>query len=574
MVVGFSLSLPLYVVRRGDMLYFRMRVPEDIQGFLRTTEISRALRTNNPREAGRRAQRLAWITADLFDDIREGKYRNMDHKEIKRLVADWLREILEEDELKRISRDRPRGLHEIDDEAETLAILETDERERLATDDHLSKTGIAQALLEERGIVMDKEDMAFKTLCRELLKASVSYLEIAQERNIGDYRGTERYISVGEANEKYIVVNSDTAGRKQNQEEGPLLSVVLDAWVKDKLQMKEWTERTRLDNEPMVKDFIEMVGDMPIGRLGPEHLRDARDRFLRVPKNRQKTPKYASFTLRRLSEMDIPEKERLSKQTLHNRAVKIGGFLHWARDRGYPVKEGMDTVMKFKLERRKQSAARAVFSPEDLAKMFNPGSYLKETKGQAARFWVPLIALCTGMRIEEICQLYLGDVREVKGVLCFDVNDRADKGLKTLSSERLVPVSPVLKEIGLSEYLEEVRRTGAPRLFPELEKDGVSKKYSDRISKWFNRYLDRIGIEDDEKEGKKVFHSFRHTFANTCKQKGLDTRKVKQIIGHEAGRDMTLDHYGKAYEPDVLYRDVMAHIVPEVNLRGLVGKWK
>ncbi|NCB28030.1 MAG: hypothetical protein EOM62_21640, partial [Bacteroidia bacterium] len=75
-------------------------------------------------------------------------------------------------------------------------------------------------------------------------------------------------------------------------------------------------------------------------------------------------------------------------------------------------------------------------------------------------------------------------------------------------------------------------------------------------------------------EGKKVFHSFRHTFANTCKQKGLDTRKVKQIIGHEAGRDMTLDHYGKAYEPDVLYRDVMAFIVPEVDLRGLVGKWK
>ena len=80
MAVSFSLSLPLYVVRRGEMLYFRMRVPSDLQRVFQTTEVSRALRTNNPREAGRRAQRLAWLTTDLFDDIRGGKYQDMTHE--------------------------------------------------------------------------------------------------------------------------------------------------------------------------------------------------------------------------------------------------------------------------------------------------------------------------------------------------------------------------------------------------------------------------------------------------------------------------------------------------------------
>ncbi len=160
----------------------------------------------------------------------------------------------------------------------------------------------------------------------------------------------------------------------------------------------------------MIREFVEMVGDMPIGVLAAEHLRDARERFLRIPKNRKQTRKYDGKTLRELSEMEIPQIARLSKQTLHNRAVKIAGFLNWARDRGYPVSEGLEKVMAFKKERRRAAEMRAVFTPDDLTKIFNPEMYLKEAKGQPTRFWVPLIGLCTGMRIEEICQLELDDI--------------------------------------------------------------------------------------------------------------------------------------------------------------------
>ena len=61
-----------------------------------------------------------------------------------------------------------------------------------------------------------------------------------------------------------------------------------------------------------------------------------------------------------------------------------------------------------------------------------------------ARFWVPLICLFSGMRLNEACQLDVTDVREIEGVLCFVITEQSlvgtrDKSLKTRSSERIVP---------------------------------------------------------------------------------------------------------------------------------------
>ena len=63
-----------------------------------------------------------------------------------------------------------------------------------------------------------------------------------------------------------------------------------------------------------------------------------------------------------------------------------------------------------------------------------------------ARFWVPLIALFSGMRMNEICQLDVSDIRCVDGVDCFVITSRsngggADKKVKTSTSERFVPIA-------------------------------------------------------------------------------------------------------------------------------------
>ena len=59
-------------------------------------------------------------------------------------------------------------------------------------------------------------------------------------------------------------------------------------------------------------------------------------------------------------------------------------------------------------------------------------------------FWMPLIGLYTGMRIEEVCQLYVSDLKLMDGIWCLDVNqDKPDKSVKT-SERRIVPLHPFL----------------------------------------------------------------------------------------------------------------------------------
>lgn len=571
MVVSCSLSLPLYVNKRGGMFHFRMRVPKDIRGILSIMEISRALKTSNPREAFKKAQRLAWIMAVFFNDVREGRYKSMKDKEIKALVAEWLEEALEEDRHERITRGKPRTIEDVEDDNETFLHLETDFLENLAVGNIKPVEVIARQLLEEKGLTLDDYGN-YKTLCHELLVASVACLKILQERNIGKVEGYGQKHLLNT-----LVSKPDEEEELEVSNNNPLLSELVEKWAEDKVSLKEWNERTKLGNVPMVQDFIEMIGDKPIASLKPEDMRDARERFMRVPKNRKQTKEYADKSLRELSEMDVPKESRIGLHTLGNRAVKIGGFLKWVKDRGYPVRNDLETVMKYKQNKRKASTARAVFTQDDLTRMFYPDNYLEAVKGIPARFWTPLIGLCTGMRIEEICQLYLVDIKEESETLCFDVNNRKvngkdDKSVKTLSGNRLVPISPVLKDLGILEYIEELREKGEERLFPELVKKKNSSKYSSEISRWFNRYLDKIGIENDPEKGSKVFHSFRHTFINDCKQAGVENLKRREVAGHVGNKDVEGKVYDKPYTPDILYRDVILKVIPKVDLSGLMRR--
>ena len=129
---------------------------------------------------------------------------------------------------------------------------------------------------------------------------------------------------------------------------------------------------------------------------------------------------------------------------------------------------------------------RHPFSDEQLRAIFNAPLYrgcLDGERGYAkpgserprnARYWVPLIALHTGMRLNEICQLDTADIREIESVPCFMVSEASlsgekDKSLKTGASERLIPLHPVLIECGILAFAEYQRREKQVKLFNDID---------------------------------------------------------------------------------------------------------
>lgn len=215
--------------------------------------------------------------------------------------------------------------------------------------------------------------------------------------------------------------------------------------------------------------------------------------------------------------------------------------------------------------------ARHPFTPEELTRIFSQDWFTRGagtvrangfTHWRPHYYWLPLLGLLTGGRINELSQLYLDDIRQSEaGVWFLDFNldgdkveDVPDKSLKTINAERVVPLHAELVRLGLPEYVERLRRAGHSRLFPELKRDPV-KGYGKPAGSWFNeRFLgNRLGIE---RNGMKTFHSFRHTFITALDRLELPERILAQLAGHERGTTQSGIRYTKDRSADELAKNL------------------
>ncbi|QZA78212.1 site-specific integrase [Deefgea tanakiae] len=177
-------------------------------------------------------------------------------------------------------------------------------------------------------------------------------------------------------------------------------------------------------------------------------------------------------------------------------------------------------------KRNKQRKIYKPFSDTELVTLFTP-NHLKFDIKHPAQYWVPLLGLYAGLRLNEACQLLVADIAQHEGIWCFSVQEEADddQSIKTEHSERLTPLHSKLIQLGLLDYVSSQPKT--ERLFPELtwtEKN----KWGGATSTWFGRYKLRYGIDDPD----KVFHSLRKNFNQSMKDNGVVEEIREAASGH------------------------------------------
>ncbi len=168
------------------------------------------------------------------------------------------------------------------------------------------------------------------------------------------------------------------------------------------------------------------------------------------------------------------------------------------------------------------------------------------------RYWIPLIALFTGMRLGEIVQLKGEDFKSGDGIDYLDIGEA-----KTQAGIRRLPIHPELVALGLLEHVSKLQP--AQTLF-----QGTS---SDAYSKHFGRLLDSVGISDT----KLVFHSFRHTFTDALRAAKVTEPITKALIGHSDGT--VTGQYGSGYPLDVLYGELKRVSFPGLKITTTKGGW-
>jgi len=197
----------------------------------------------------------------------------------------------------------------------------------------------------------------------------------------------------------------------------------------------------------------------------------------------------------------------------------------------------------------RQEKSRLPFTPQDLERIFSSPVYAHGLRplggaGEAA-YWLPLIALYSGMRLEEIGQLCYEDIKEEAGIWYFDLVHQPEKGktLKNDSSCRRVPIHPDLIERGFLQQIDQDTASKSKRIFALLTSAGT-RQLTASWSQWFGRYLRQVvGITDK----RKTFHSFRHTFKDACREAMIPKEVHDRLTGHSSS-DVG-DGYGGTHYP-------------------------
>ncbi len=345
---------------------------------------------------------------------------------------------------------------------------------------------------------------------------------------------------------------------KADKQPTPLLSVAYEEFVSTKAE--DWGDTSRRKAQSVFNQFLEVVGDKHCSTLSQDDLIDFKRIYLRLPK-RTDQGVYKGKSCREIASMDIPASKLPVKNTLVNKLSPLLSFLDACEENFYidiNHRKPFKKYSKKSKKKSKRSKVRVPYTPEDLEKLFESNEYIKGIHKSPAHHWLPLIALFTGARLNEICQLYQNDIREDGGIWYFDFNEETDdKSTKTDASIRYVPIHPELRRLGFLDYWQTIKE--GERLFPMLKK--TVNGYGDSISKWFGRtYKNKNNCDIIIPAGKmKDFHSFRNTLIDTLKQKGVPVASTREIVGHE---DESLTYGG------------YANVIDLPNRKKIIGKVK
>jgi integrase len=145
-------------------------------------------------------------------------------------------------------------------------------------------------------------------------------------------------------------------------------------------------------------------------------------------------------------------------------------------------------------------------------------------------YWVPMIAWYTGMRLDEISSLELDEIEHEVGYWQIQVKPNALRGLKTDSSERVMPVASELLRLGFIQYVEALRAAGEWLLFPELLPESGIGTLGDAFYK--TRWTHLAKKLPFLVKG-QANHSFRHTTIDEMKGAGISGELRADFAGHK-----------------------------------------
>lgn len=357
-------------------------------------------------------------------------------------------------------------------------------------------------------------------------------------------------------------------------------AVTLKQAADDWLAEYQTTHKVKAKRAAKVDGTISLIleffgADTLVIDLTSKRCRDYRDMLNKLPPHRHK--RYPKKSLKQV--LQIAESKNLAPISYESQSQHLGplkNILAQAVADGVITNnpaQGLEVIAK----KTPAEDRRMPFTTEELTRIFTAPLYTGcvddgwnykkpgPHRPKRGRYWVPLIALYTGMRLNELCQLRVLDIQQTEGGTPYLAVTEGEDGmsLKNLGSRRSMPIHPDLVRMGLLAYHRQMAKAGHKQLFPELTVASTGYR-SDNFSKWFSAgFLPSVNA----KKPGDGSHVFRHNFRDALRR----VEAPKEITDRLGGwRDRSVQaSYGAGFDVDHLARYLNQIAYPGLDLSHL-----
>lgn len=378
---------------------------------------------------------------------------------------------------------------------------------------------VAQEWLFAHGYDLPEESPEFRQFALRLARKLSEATRIAESRQRGEW------------------VDTPPKPEKLPTPKVPLLSEVIEHFIAKQRDDVPMYKKYR----PALGLFLECVGDKPVDQLKQREIDEYFELLCRLPYRWSDQKKKHNLSVRELAKREWPK--CISKKTFEDGYMAafrpfLQDSVRVFQDQGFPPHLTVAGI-KYSGKREETENEQRAMRLDELERLFCGPEYQKFALDPDSKhcYWLPLIGLYTGARVNEVCQLNpLCDIRQEQGVWLFDINEKSEgdervrKSVKNASSRRKVPIHSELIRLGLLQYVESLKRAGSKLLFPEWPPSATGKA-SGTAERWFRDLIRDTGLRDETPKARLVgFHAFRHTFLNNAMNN--DVLYAEWLTGH------------------------------------------
>lgn len=300
-------------------------------------------------------------------------------------------------------------------------------------------------------------------------------------------------------------------------------------------QARRLPRKTVRQNKAYLSILLEYFGpDRHLDAITKQDANKVKQVLHDLPSHRNVRPALKGLPL--LEVIKVPGQAKISDKTIDSHLQMFATFFKWAETHGHTSRVLFEGLKLGK--RAKKQIERRPFTKEEANLIFielteNPSGLVDNESHK----WAMLLAMFTGARLNEICQLEIADVQKEGNIAYLNITDQGDndKRVKADASRRKVPLHSELIRLGVGKFLGS--RQQNKRLFPDYNYN-LDSGYGRSLSRWCNEtFFVKLGIKAPD----VVFHCFRHNMVTRLYQADVEEPKVKCIVGHaQAGVTQTV----------------------------------